>query len=205
MAAAKRRLLILLGVLTMGRGFSQAPLSGHELEFDMGSLRNRYLYPNTDVRYRSPELADRPLRLSFRLRSYGTLFVYSRSSYDLTPLAEYSFPESPAGARWSAGIGLDGRVRLSQDSRSDAVSSAEPLLSGAYTGRYRRFAYTAPLWTRFYDNGIAFTVLPEVAYAFTATSLFVRYELSFLQFYGDGTHEWRRDLYLGMRYRFGKG
>jgi hypothetical protein len=173
-------------------------LSNHQLSVDFGSFRNRYLYAITDISYRTPELKKVNLKFSLRLRSYGTLYFFSRSAYDITPIAEYYFTKTIKSVYFSAGIGLDARIRLVHDVRSEAVSSAEPLVSMALHCNYKRFFIDLPLWTRFYSNGISFALLPEISYQLGKRfSIFGRYELSYLSIYKASTHEWRQDCFIG--------
>jgi hypothetical protein len=179
------------------------PLPGHEIAVDFGSYRNRYLYPVTNIKYSTPLLKKAPLRFSARLRSYGTLFFYSNSAYDLTPIAEYYFAGESKNISFSAGIGLDARIRLVHDARSDASSSVEPLISMAGHGSFKKISCDLPLWTRFYSNGISFSVLPVISWQMNdRLSLFIRYELSYLSIYNASTHEWRRDNFIGIRIGF---
>lgn len=178
-------------------------LSRHQLSVDFGSFRNRYLYPITDLKYNSPILKKVNLKFSGRLRSYGTLFFYSKSSYDFTPLAEYYFTKTIKPIYFSAGVGLDTRIRLVNDERSEARSSAEPLISLAIHGNYKKLSFNAPLWTRFYSNGISFSLLPESSFQIgNRFSLFLRYELSYLSVYKVSTHEWRQDSFIGTHILF---
>jgi hypothetical protein len=175
----------------------------HQLSVDFGSFRNRYLYPITNIRYTSPIFEKFNLRISARFRSYGTLFFFSKSAYDLSPVADYFFTDRSKTFNFSAGLGLDARLRFIHDERSDAASSAEPFVSfAAYCSR-KKFSVNMPLWTRFYSNGISFTILPEVAFAVSKKcSLLFRYELGLLSVYKLSTQEWRRDCFLGAVYSF---
>jgi hypothetical protein len=179
-------------------GQEQVDLSKHQVSVDLGSYRNRYIYPISHLRYSSPLLKKVNLKFSGRIRSYGTLFLFSKSAYDFTPLVEYYFISKNQNLGFSAGAGIDARIRLVKDERSEAVSSAEPLLSFAMRGRYNKFSFSAPVWTRFYTNGISFSVLPEASYSIGKhCSLFVRYELSYLNVYRGLTREWRQDSFIG--------
>lgn len=171
----------------------------HKISLDFGSMRNRYLYPFTNVRYTSPLLQKVNLRFSLRLRSYGTLFIFTKSAYDFTPMAEYFFTKKAKPICFSAGLGMDMRVRLVKDERSSAVSSAEPLVSLGMFTQYKKFRLTLPLWTRFYSNGISFSLLPELSYQINKVSLFFRYEISTLNTYA-GVQEWRNDSFVGLQF-----
>jgi hypothetical protein len=172
-----------------------------QLSFSFGSFRNLYLYPITDIEYASPFLKKVNVRFSGRIRSYGTLFFYSKIAYDITPVADYYFSRKVKPVYFSAGLGLDIRLRLVNDERSEAVNSAEPLLSFAFHSKYKKLIAHVPLWTRFYSNGISFSLLPQVSYVLSERfSVFVRYELSLLSIYGASTHEWRRDCFIGTRF-----
>jgi hypothetical protein len=200
-----RTCLIFLLLLLCRPSFGQEKnvFTDHQLSVDFGSFRNRYLYPITDLQYGSPVLQKVPLRFSARLRSYGTLFFYSRSSYDVTPLAEYYFTDAMKPVYFSAGIGTDIRLRFVHDERSTAVSSAEPLVSLAFHGNFKKLSLETPLWTRFYSNGISFTLLPEASYRLgNRISIFARYELSYLAIYKVSAHEWRQDCFLGTHILF---
>ena len=178
-------------------------LSKHELSVDLGSFRNRYLYPITDLKYGSPLLNNINLKFSVRLRSYGTLYFFSKSAYDLTPLAEYYFSKTIKPIYFSAGIGLDTRIRLVNDKRSKATSSAEPFISLAIHCNYKKLSISTSLWTRFYSNGISITLLPEASYQIGKHfSIFLRYELSYLTIYKVSTHEWRQDCFIGTHVLF---
>lgn len=182
--------------------YGQDKFSNHQLTADFGSFRNRYLYPITDLKYRSPVWEKTNLQFSLRIRSYGTLYFYSKSSYDITPLAEYySFKNNPI--YFSAGMGLDSRIRLVKDIRSEAVSSVEPLISLTLHGNYKKLGFNVPFWTRFYSNGISYTLLPEASCKIgNRVSVFIRYELSFLKVYKIAAREWRQDSFIGTCFYF---
>ena len=178
-------------------------LSKYQLSADFGSFRNRYLYPITDLHFRSSFLKKVNLKFSVRIRSYGTLFFFSKSSYDFTPLAEYYFTKTLKPIYFSAGIGIDTRIRLVNDGRSEAKSSAEPLISLTIHGNHKKLSFNTPLWTRFYSNGISFSLLPEASYQIgKCYSIFLRYELSYLSLYKISTHEWRQDSFIGIHILF---
>lgn len=195
--------IILFSICQPSFGQEKNSFSNHQLSVDFGSFRNRYLYPITDLQYRSPLLKKVNLKFSARLRSYGTLFFYSKSSYDFTPLAEYYFTKIIKPIYFSAGIGLDTRIRLVNDERSETTSSAEPIISLTIHGNCKKLSFNAPLWTRFYSNGISFSLLPEISYQIGKRfSIFLRYELSYLSVYKASTHEWRQDCFIGTQVLF---
>ena len=196
-------ILFFISVFFPSYGQEKGNLSKHQLAVNFGSFRNRYLYPITDIKYSSPLLKKVNLKFSTRFRSYGTLFFYSKSSYDFTPLAEYYFTKTIKPFYFSAGIGLDTRIRLVHDERSEATSSAEPLISLTIHGNYKKLSFNSPLWTRFYSNGISFSLLPEASYQIGKRfSLFLRYELSYLSIYKVSSHEWRQDCFIGSQILF---
>lgn len=190
--------ILFILVFSPSYGQEKDNLSKHQLSVDFGSFRNRYLYPITDLQYRSPLLKKANLKFSTRLRSYGALFFFSKSSYDFTTLAEYYFTKTIKPIYFSAGVGIDTRIRLVNDERSVAISSAEPLISLTIHGNYKKISFNIPYWTRFYSNGVSFTILPEASYQIGKHfSLFLRYELSYLSIYKVSNHEWRQDCFIG--------
>jgi hypothetical protein len=194
-------LLTLLSFSSIGQ--EADALSQHQLSLDMGSLRNRYFYPMTDVRYSSPLLSKLNLKITARLRSYGTLFIFTKSAYDFTAIVEHYFSSEVRPVYFSAGLGVDARIRLVHDERSSATSSVEPLVSVALHANRNRFSFSLPVWTRFYSNGISVASLPEVHYsAGKRFSVFLRYEISFLTIYRESVHEWRRDSFVGVQVYF---
>jgi len=196
-------LLMLIFLYQPSMGQEKNIFSTHQLSIDFGSMRNRYLYPVTDIKYSAPLLKNINLKFSARIRSYGTLYFYSKNSYDFTPLAEYYFTKTINPVFFSAGIGLDARIRLAKDERSQAKSSVEPLLSLALHSSYKRIGFDIPLWTRLYSNGISFALLPEVSGRISKRfSLFLRYELSYLTIYKTPNHEWTQDCFIGTHFLF---
>lgn len=196
----KKHLIAILFFSVLQPLFSQEKdnFERHQLSIDFGSFRNRYLYPITDIKYTSPIIKKVNFKFSARLRSYGTLFFYSKSSYDFTPLAEYYFSKTIKPIYFSAGVGLDTRIRLVNDERSEATSSVEPLISMTIHGNYKKISFNSPLWTRLYSNGISIELLPEVNYQIGKRfSIFLRYELSYFAIYKVTTHEWRQDSFIG--------
>lgn len=195
--------LLFISICRQSVGQEKNNLSNNQLSVDFGSFRDRYLYPITNIKYTSAVLKKVNLKFSLRLRSYGTLYFYSKSAYDLTPNAEYYFTKTIAPIYFSAGLGLDTRIRLVNDARTDATSSAEPLISLTIHGNYKKLSFNLPFWTRFYSNGISFAALPEASYQFgKRVSLFVRYELSYLTVYQVSTHEWQQDSFIGSHILF---
>ena len=195
--------LLLLSFISTTFGQNKSALLNQQLSIDFGSFRNRYAYPITDLKYSAPLLMHGKVRYSARLRSYGTLFFFSKSAYDVTPIVEYYFSKNRTPIYFSAGIGLDARIRLVHDERSDAKSSAEPLLTFTMHGNYKKLTFNAPFWSRFYSNGISFSLLPEASYKLHNTySLFFRYEITYLTSYQQATHEWQRDCFIGAHLYF---
>lgn len=191
-------LVLLVSVISPFCGQVNGNLSKHQLSLDFGSFRNRYFYPITDVKYSSPLLMKDNLRFSTRIRSYGTLFFYSKSAYDFTPVVEYYFTKTSKPVYFSAGLGLDTRLRFVNDERSEARNSAEPLLSFTFHGNHKKLSFNSPFWTRFYSNGISYSLLPESSFQIGNRFLiFLRYELSYFSVYKVSTHEWRRDCLIG--------
>jgi hypothetical protein len=142
-------IILFISVFFPSYGQEKDNLSKHQLTVDFGSFRNRYLYPITDLKYSSPLLKNVNLKFSARLRSYGTLYFYSKSSYDFTPLVEYYFTTTIKPFYFSTGVGLDTRIRLVNDERSEATSSAEPLISLTIYGNYKKLSFKSSLGTRF--------------------------------------------------------
>ena len=178
----------------------QNSLSKNTISVDFGSLRNRYIYPKTDIIFTSSLIKSSAFRVSARLRSYGTLYFFSKSAYDVTPLVEYYFSKTEKPLYFSAGIGLDTRIRLVNDSRSTSTSSVEPLLSLALHGNYKKVSYSLPLWTRWYSNGMAYTILPQINWNLSKkNALFVRYEMNFLRISKNVSNEWNQDVFVGLK------
>ncbi len=200
----KKILLLLIVLWNAIPLFSQesSAFSQHELSVDFGSLRNRYIFPMTDIRYKTPVLSKIPLQFSVRMRSYGTLFFVTKTAYDFTSIAEYVFKKKSSAYYFTAGLGLDARLRFVNDSRSTATTSIEPIVVLSANGNFEKWNFSAPLWTRLYSNGIAFTILPEASYNFNEKiGVFARYEWSLLSLYGAKSHEWRRDLFVGASFQ----
>lgn len=201
----KKILLLLIVLWSANPLFSQesSAFSQHELSVDFGSLRNRYVFPMTNIRYKTPVLSKIPLQFSMRMRSYGTLFFVTKRAYDFTPIAEYVFKKESSAYYFTAGLGLDARLRFVNDSRSTATTSIEPLIVLSANGNFEEWNFHTPLWTRLYSNGIAFTILPEASYKFNEKiEVFARYEWSLLSLYGGKSNEWRRDLFLGVKFNW---
>ncbi len=195
--------ILFVFIISPSYGQEKDNLTKHQLSVDFGSFRNRYLYPITDIKYSSPFLKKVKLKFCTRLRSYGTLFFYGKSSYDFTPFAEYFFSKTLKPINFSVGVGIDTRLRLVNDERSEATSSAEPLIIVAIHGNYEKLSFNMPLWTRFYSNGISFSLLPETSYQIGKRfSLFLRYELNYLSVYKVSAHEWRQDCFIGTHIVF---
>jgi hypothetical protein len=178
----------------------QNALKKNTFSVDFGSLRNRYVYPKTDIIFTCSLIKSSAFRVSARLRSYGTLYFFSKSAYDVTPLVEYYFSKTEKPIYFSTGVGLDARIRLINDSRSTATSSVEPLLSLALHGNYKKISYSLPLWTRWYSNGMAYTLLPQINWNLSEkNALFVRYEMNFLRISKNVSNEWNQDVFVGLK------
>ncbi len=196
------RKLFLLCILASNFIHSQEQnsLKKNSVSVDFGSLRNRYIYPKTDINFTSSLIKSSAIRVSARLRSYGTLYFFSKTAYDVTPLVEYYFSKTEKPIYFSAGVGLDARIRLINDSRSTATSSLEPLVSLALHGNYKKVSYSLPLWTRWYINGISYTILPQINWRLNEkNALFVRYELNYLRISKNVSNEWSQDVFFGFK------
>ena len=118
----------LIGFVYLGYGQTKNSFDNHQLSIDFGSFRNRYLFPINNIRYCSPVFSKFNLRFSTRIRSYGTLYFYSKIAYDITPVGEIYFTKNIRPVYFSAGFGFDTRIRLLNDERSQDKSSVEPLV-----------------------------------------------------------------------------
>ena len=164
---------------------------------DFGSYRNRYLYPITNVTYATSLRNE--LLFSARIRSYGTLLYFSKTAYDITPILEYKWVDKSAWKLYT-GIGADLRLRLDKDSRGTQASSMEPLVTVTPYFYKTKWILKTPLWTRFYTNGIGFTLLPEIKYQFhSGWSVYGRYELSYLTNYQKDNYQFQRDCFIGIQ------
>ena len=178
-------------------------LNKHSLSLDFGSIRNRYVYPMNSLTYHSPVFTKYRIDLSLRLRSYGTWYIFSKSAYDFTPIAKLYLKEEKNTLNFFVGLGLDARLRLLNDERANVSSSVEPILALGMTGNFEKVSFSLPQWTRFYSNGISFSVLPEGSFHISEKfSAFARYELSYLSVYKNLTHEWRQDCFIGVKYNW---
>lgn len=176
-------------------------LNKHSLSLDFGSIRNRYVYPMNSLTYQSPVFTKFRINFSLRLRSYGTWYLFSKSAYDFTPIAKIYLKDEKSKLNYFAGLGVDSRIRLVNDERADVSSSAEPIVALGMTGNFKKVSFSLPQWTRFYSNGISFSVLPEGSFHFSEKfSAFARYELSYLSVYKNLTREWRQDCFIGVKY-----
>ncbi len=175
-------------------------LNKSSFSVDFGSLGSRYIYPKTDINFSTSLIKSSVFRVSARLRSYGTLYFFSKTAYDFTPLMEYYFTKTEQLLYFSAGIGLDARIRLVHDSRSPATSSVEPLVSLALHGNYKKVSYSVPLWTRWYSNGMAYAILPQLNWKLNEKNvLFVRYEMNYLRISKNISREWSQDVFVGLK------
>lgn len=201
----RKYLIIVQLIVAVSLSFGQESTNmlSHQISADFGSFRGRYVFPMTNIIYNSPLLKKMNVKFSARLRSYGTLFFVTKDAYDFTPLGEYYFSNLVRPIYFSVGLGLDTRIRLVNDERSEATTSIEPIVSVAVHAKYKAFSCSLPIWTRLYSNGISVTALPEISYSISPkVSIYLRYELSYLSIYKTDTHEWRHDTFIGTRFSF---
>jgi hypothetical protein len=191
--------ILLLCIFSLGYTQEMKQLKS-TISTDIGSYRNRYIYPITNVIYTTSYRND--LLFSARIRSYGTLFYFSKTAYDLTPILEYKWIDKAAW-RLYAGIGVDLRLRLDNDSRGTQASSLEPLVSIFPYFSKTKWMIKSPLWTRFYTNGIGVTLLPEIHYFFNQKwGVYGRYELSYFQQYNTTNNQFHQDCFVGIQKNF---
>ncbi len=170
------------------------------ISLDFGSYRNRYMYPITNLSYISPTLHN--FKISARLRSYGTLYIFSKSAYDISPLLEYRLFINK-NIKLYAGIGIDAQLRLVNDTRSSATSAIIPIVSMNLSSNYKRSSFKILNWTRFYTNGYSISFLPTIQYRISSKlDCYFRYEINYLNTYNHSTHEWLQDLFIGTQFSF---
>ena len=196
-------IVLLMGLSLMANGQERDIFSNAELTVDFGSVRFPYLYPINNIRYNTPVFKKTNIKISTRLRSYGTWFFFSKSAYDFSPVAEYYFAKEKSKFYVSAGLGLDCRLRLTNDERSDVASSVEPIISVTLHGNHKKLYITNPTWIRMYSNGISICMLPEISYQFgKRLSVFYRYESTYMKLYKFKEHEWQQDMFVGVHFLF---
>jgi hypothetical protein len=193
---------VLLLILILNGQYYDAQLNNefkhHSISIDFGSIRNRYIYPISNIRYQTPLIRNK-FRFSSRLRSYGTLYLFTKDAYDMTSSAEYFICNNSNGFIFSAGLGLDWRIRLVNDIRSSASTSVEPLFLLNFQYSNSKSLMKIPIWNRFYTNGFSFTILPEYSFQLTSRmAIFTRYECGYLKHYSFSNSEWRQDLFIGL-------
>ena len=196
-----KKCVLLLIFILYGQNY-QAQLNNefkhHSISIDFGSIRNRYIYPITNINYQTPPLKNK-FRFSSRLRSYGTLYLFSKDAYDMTSIAECFVFNNSNGFIISAGLGFDCRIRLVNDVRSLASTSVEPLFMFNFQYSNSKLFMKIPLWTRLYSNGFSITILPEYSFQLTSQmAIFTRYECGYLKHYSFSNSEWRQDLFIGL-------
>ena len=172
----------------------------YSISIDFGSYRNRYLYPITNLSYNSPTLHN--FKFSTRLRSYGTLYVFTKSAYDVSPILEYRILPNEK-LKFYAGIGLDVQLRLVNDTRSSATSAIIPIVSLNLSSNYKRSSFKLSNWNRFYTNGYSISFLPTIQYRISSKlDCYFRYEINYLNTYNHSTHECLQDLFIGTQFSF---
>lgn len=167
----------------------------------IGSLRNRYPYPVTDLLFNTGIIRSR-LQIYSRLRAYGIRSIFGGHNYDVTVygIAHWSITSE---TDFYAGGGAELMLRLNNDDRSQATSGVQPLLVMGMNCNKSKFGFNLPIWTRLYANGISVSALPETSYSIGQHfELFLRFELSYLAVYGGASHEWRYDSMVGAYYKF---
>ncbi len=198
----KRNIFLTTLIILTSHSFSQDlnQYNSSYLYFDIGSLRNKYLYPITNIKYSFSTLSPFEVDMSVRLRSYGTLFIYSNSAYDLSLLAEYQIPINVHNIHVSAGLGMESQIRLTKDLRSDVKSGITPILSLNFELKYNLVEMNVACWSRLYSNGIGLTLMPELSFSLSKQiSMYMRYEVSNYLIYNSMTNEWQKDLFIGTR------
>lgn len=201
------KILLLIASLALSYfsfGQEKNSIANHSISADFGSYRNKYLFPITNITYQSPVFSKFNLKFSGRLRSYGTLYFLSNSAYDITPmLSYYTQSEKPTSLYFSGGIGLDTRIRLVNDERSFAVSSAEPLFALGIHSKVKKFHFQLPIWMRFYSNGNSLSILPEITFQVADRfTIYVRDELTRLSIPKLNSAELRHDIFVGTSFFF---
>jgi hypothetical protein len=201
-----RSLLLIIGILLFSTGHAQMVVEGRtktsrKIGIAIGSIRNRYPYPVTDLIIKAPVLTDR-IGLYTRFRAYGIRSFANGHDYDLTAHMTYSW-ETKMGLITYAGAGTEIMLRFQNDDRSQATSGVQPMLVFGIKHLAMRSRIDIPFWTKFYANGFSVSILPEPAYQLTERfDIFLRPEVTFLAFYNGNGHEWRYDVMLGVHYNF---
>jgi hypothetical protein len=68
---------------------------------------------------------------------------------------------------------------------------------------YKKVSYSVPLWTRWYTNGISYTILPQINWELNEkNALFIRYEMNFLRISKNVSKEWNQDVFFGFTLNF---
>jgi hypothetical protein len=180
------------------------PKPNKRIGLAVGSIRNRYPYPITDLCFNSMLNYRSNISVYSRLRAYGIRSFANGHDYDFISHACYEFGSDSSAVTFYAGGGMEVMLRFQGDDRSQATSGVQPmmvlgLMKGTSSGLYVNF----PLWTKFYANGYSVSAVPEFGYQLSKKfDLFLRPELSYLGFYQGGAHEWRYDVLLGFNYVF---
>ncbi|MBK8807040.1 MAG: hypothetical protein IPO21_10485 [Bacteroidales bacterium] len=176
----------------------------HTIQISFGSFRNSYFYPMTNLGYQYEIINKHRFRTSANLRSYGTLFFFTKSAYDISQLTELNILHKKSNSLGLfLGLGIDCRLRLVKDERSTARSGVEPIISIVPEFQNEHILFRIPFQTAFYSNGLALRIIPEFGYNINKVwQLYISYGMSYYTIYQTKANEWRRDSFLGVRMRF---
>lgn len=188
--------------------FSNISLHAWEIGLDVGSVKNRYFVPNSADLLVSGQPFQQCERLEvyLRARSINSAYFVGRS-YDFSAYGIWEVRE--AGWRcgflkFGTGAGLNVRARFVKDVRSEARSSAEPLMVFSFsTTLGNRMSLSMPLWFSFYLDGLSVTPMPEYGITWKKMDIFVRFEFPQYLRYSPWQHESVWDAFLGVKWRIG--
>jgi len=176
-------------------------LGQKSLAFDIGSWRNRYWYPISELQFRNDEMFKSNWGAEARYRSYGSWFLNGVKSIDVTLIGKNKIRFPQPGTHLWIGAGVDIRLRNFNDERSAEVNSAEPLFMMEWKKIINpKFHLRIPLWSRWYSNGMSLSLLPTAEFYLNERwGVFTRFEGSLLNIYHQKDSEWRKDLFFGLR------
>ncbi|MEK6793563.1 MAG: hypothetical protein AABZ39_02210 [Spirochaetota bacterium] len=199
-ASALAALAIFASAAFAGTNESRDPLNCHRIEASWGFYRTGYFYPISGVRYETPALGI-PLSLSAALRSYGSFYLVSIRSFDVSASVSYRFDIIPRFLLVTAGAGGTVAARLYNDTRSTASSGFYPYLTGGIAVSFGWCTLSLPVQVNFFGDGIGITGAPEAAFRLDFIGLFIRSELSVNHVWA-GTTGLFADNYAGIRLYF---
>jgi hypothetical protein len=174
----------------------------HAVSLDLYFYNYSYFFFTLDMGYRSPALVENlDLRATAAFKSYGmSVFMLKPGIQEFQATAELYKPLWQSGSLDLTGYALAGGILWFSTRTGEA--NCQLLAGGGLLLTWQRLEVRLPGWLRFYGDGFAFYLVPQIGLRLGPFTIRATFETTTLATYDFTNGDFRGRIGLGTEFRF---